>query len=255
MSITSTINYYRLYCIQEATFVYEWNTVAPTLCPNNHADRTIDPTQTIIVNSTDTNYSVIGQNSLRNFQYTSCVIDVPSMTPGTVYTQDFTWPMTLQLWSGEMFTSTDNIGDHVTVYIAPDTTVGTLTANANIGNTTITVTPSAVNNQLIINGIYLQLYDGVNSNDCGRVTSYNTTTNTITFQTPLTNSFAIGTLVYLEYILIDNLYLHRINDISHIALKGLQGKIIDPSTILRASYTNNNGNAKKLVFTVEFYYQ
>lgn len=246
---------YRLYCIQEATFVTTWATEPPTLCPNNHADRTIDPNNIVVIGRSGTNVVLASQNVLANFQHTCVPMNIPSMTPGGVYQQTFSWPMNIQIWKTEFYTTADHIGDYLTIYVAPNTTVGALTAGASVGATTINVSPTAVTNQLISNGIDLTITDGVNTNMCGRITGFSATTNTITFETPLVNSFSAGAFVQLSLKVINNVLLHRTNSVYRIGEKGLKGRLVPANTQLRADYTNMNGQAKSLSLVIEIYYQ
>jgi hypothetical protein len=251
----TTIYQYRLYCIEEATFVYTWSAEVPTLCPNNHLDRTIDSVQTLIVGKVGTNIVTAQQDTLKNFQHIPFPINVPTMSTGGVYDYDFSFPMDVQIWKCEFYTTSDHIGDFLTIYLAPNTVVGVLTSSASIGNTTINVSPTAVTNQLISNGVDFSLDDGVNINNCGRIISYDTTLNTITFETPLTNNFAIGTMIKFQLKAVNNLLLHRPNKVHKVGERGFRGRLIPKNTVLRASYTNMNGLAKQFVVVIEIYYQ
>lgn len=253
--MATLLTQYRLYCIQEATFVYTWSADVPTLCPNNHLDRTIDSSQTVITGRTGSNYVVAGQDTLKNFQHTCITMDVPSMTPGDVYTHIFSWPMTIQIWKTEFYTGIEHLNDRFTIYVAPDTVVGALTAPASIGATTINVSPTVVTNQVVSCGIDIELDNGVINEEPGRITAFSSGTNTLTFENPLTNNFAAGTLVKFNLKVINDIVMHRTGFVYKIGEKGLKGKTIPANTQLRGEYTNMDGQAKKLYVVIEIYYE
>lgn len=253
--MTTQLYQYRIYCIEEAIFAYVWASDTPTLCPNNHADRTIDTNQTVIISRTGNNYVIAGQDTLKNFQHTCVPMNVPAMTPGTIYTHTFSWPMTIQIWKTEFYTGTEHLNDRFTIFVAPDTVVGVLTLPASIGATTITVSPTAVTNQLISCGIDIELDDGVNSENPGRITAFDTTLNTITFETPLTQAFLATTSVKLNMKVVNDIVLHRTGFVYKIGEKGLKGKTIPANTPLRGEYTNMDGQAKTLYVVIEIYYE
>lgn len=256
MSSDQTIYQYRLYCIEEATFVYTWSSTTPLSCPNDHTDRTIDTNQTVIVGKMSENRVIASQDTLKNFQHMCVPMNIPSMTPGTVYTQDFSWPMDIQIWKTEFYSTADHIGDTLNMIVAPNTVVGALTQAADIGATTIHVSPTAVTNQLISKGVYMNIINGLGQcNDGGRVIAYDTTANTITFETPLTTAYNPGAYVRLNVKVINNVLLHRTNSVYRIGEKGLRGRAIPANTVIRGTYTNVSGAAKQLVLVIEIYYE
>lgn len=246
---------YRVYCIEEASFVYTWSTETPTICPNNHVDRSIDLNNVVIIGKVGENRVIAGQDSLKNFQHTCIPINVPAMTPGDVYVQTFSWPMLIQIWKTEFYTNTEHVNDRLTIYVAPDTVVGVLTQAASINDTTIHVSSTVINNNVFSNGVDIELDNGVISEEPGRVIGHSTSLNTVTFETPLTQNFAIGTYVKLNLKVINDVVMHRTESVYKIAEKGLKGRTIPANTNLRALYTNTNGQEKKLYLVIEIYYE
>ena len=251
----TTLYNYRLYCIQEASFVNVWGTEAPTTCPNDHSDKSIDATQTVIIGKMDDKTVVTTQPTIGSFQHTTRTMTIPAGNVGDVTVMDLSWPMSLQVWKTEFYTKTENIGDYLSVVLAPDTLVGVITVNAAIGATTIHVSPTAVTNELIVRGIHLKLDNGTTSNECGRILAFDKDANTITFETPLTNNFTgMATMIKLTLVSFDTVLLHRPDSVHRVGEKGFQGKALPPNTLARALYTNNTTDAKTLVFTLEYYY-
>ena len=53
-----TVNRYRLYCNTESAYVYTWNTVLPTVCPNNNAHSIDSTTITVIDSASNSNVNL-----------------------------------------------------------------------------------------------------------------------------------------------------------------------------------------------------
>ncbi len=61
--MTSQINKYRIYCNDENQYVYVWNKVVPSLCPNNTTHIINNETITIVDKICKNNMNIINQNS------------------------------------------------------------------------------------------------------------------------------------------------------------------------------------------------
>jgi hypothetical protein len=57
--MTTEVNYYRLYCQTESNYVYKWDTIIPSKCPNNNTHTVDSNTVTIIDTVNTTNVSMI----------------------------------------------------------------------------------------------------------------------------------------------------------------------------------------------------
>jgi len=251
--MTSVYNY-RVYCIEEVKFVTAWGTVAPSICPNNHADRTIDTAQTTIIGTISTTSVTTNEPTTGHFQHTTLVADIPSGDIGDVSTFDFSWPMDLQLWKSDFFVSTANIGDTVRGIAAPNTQIGVLTVAANIGDTVLYVPNATVTIKQMTKGLYISLDDGISSTSYGRVTAFSTTANTITVETPLTQAYSIGAIVRMNIYTIRDMVLFVTDKFQRVGDKSFKPKILPANTVLQLQYTNNSVNAKTLRIAFEYYY-
>jgi hypothetical protein len=248
------VNKYRVYCIEEAIFVNVLGEVEPVICPNDHSDRTINASQTIIIDSIDQSEVKIVEPTSGQYRLFTVKYDIPAGNVGDVTTIDKSYPMDISIWKTEIYSFSDNVGDEVTASVAPNTTVGVLTAVANIGSTTLTVSSTAVNNIFVSKGTYLRLYNNPTFEEVGRITSFDVNTNTITFENPLTNSFPIGSLIQMELTMIDKLLLYKSEASYFIGDKGFKSKQLPTGKIIRIKYTNNTALAKKLVIYIECYF-
>ena len=153
-----------------------------------------------------------------------------------------------------LYVSDSSIDDVINLISGPDTTVGYIIAPASIGATTITVSPTVIAN--VTRGLNITLFDGTNRNELGEITAINTSTNVLTFQTATTNSFAPGTLVYLnvhtikDFTICDNMMSNQ--GIS-FGSKGFKGKKLPANMVVRFKNVNNTGVAKDIAFKVEYY--
>jgi hypothetical protein len=253
-SLMTTLYNYRLYCIEEAKFVNQWAETEPTICPNDHADRTINTSQTVITDTMGTNIVRTEEPTSGSFQHTTIKITVPSNPIGTITSHPLSWPMDLQMWKTEFYTTSEHTGDVINITVAPNSIVGVLTQPADIGDTTLNVSPTVVNNSVILKGIEITIDNTVISQKLGRITAFDTTLNTITISNPLTNDYAAGTFVKFNLVLLKDVILHRINEPHRVADKGFKAKKLPANTPIVIEYQNNTGLAKECIATLEYYY-
>ncbi len=247
--MTTEVNQYRVYCNDEAAYVYTWNSVEPTTCPNNNA-HTINTSLTTIIDTISTTIIKTEENTDGYFETTHIKITVPSGTPGDITEHDVSWPMNILLWKTVITPTADMIGDYISVLAAPETTVGVATATINIGDTTINVNSTVTDN--VWRGFLITLFDGVNKDVVGRCIAVDKVGGTITFQTPTTYAYAAGSAVKISIYTLKDIYLADTTTID-IGSKGFKGKIATAGMIMRIYYTNNSGTTKDLYWRVEYY--
>jgi len=251
----TTLYDFNFLCVTEGKYVDVWGTQQPNplLCPNNSA-HTVDPTTVRIVQTVSPQQFTALEASQGYYQAMSVCICVPAGATGAIYTQDISWPADILIWTTTLYTTTDSMDDVFSLISGPDTTIGVLTVAANIGDTTINVSPTVTAN--VTRGLNLSLFDGTNRNDLGEVTVIDTVNNIITFQTALTNAFNPNTLVYLNVYTIKNFTIcgtMMSNQGITFGAKGFKGKELPANMILRFVNVNNNGLAKMISFKVEYY--
>jgi len=249
----STIYLYRVYCIQENKDVFQWSEIPPTICPNDHGDRTIDSSRTVIVDSRGKEIVTVNEPTDGYYQAITDKIIVPSDTPGSTYIHNLSFPMDVIMWRSEFKPSTNMVGDELSVIAGPDTIVGTLTSSGSIGETTITVSSTVITN--VVKGIDIAIDDTVNYQDLGRVTAIDTDNSTITFENSLTNNYAIGSLIKINICMLRDYVIDDDSERLKFGDKGFKGKLIPAGTVMRLKYKNNNGQAKTWYWRLEYYYE
>lgn len=181
----------------------------------------------------------------------SLIIDVSAGESEKI--TDFTWPYDIALMSGTLGVSEDMIGDDFTIDIGPNTLVGALIAPLNVGDTSIYVSPTVLEN--IKKGFYVGLYNlsGDTGVEISQVIEKNDANSSLTLKAPSDVSANAGSYIAMCAKLIPNLYLHSIDKIE-IGKDLPTGQRIPKNLPVRVHYHNNNGVAKKISFFVEYLY-
>jgi len=169
----------------------------------------------------------------------------------TTYT--FSYPMPISVIEAQFVSATENTGDSWTWVIAKNTTVGAITANVTIGDTTINASQTVVDNINI--GYKMNLFDGVNSVDLGRVLSKDTDTNIITVEHASTENFSAASPTYIRMSIV---FMENAEFGHPWLLVYGEGKIkssyVPANTVITVEYTNNTGVTKRICPSIEYLY-
>jgi len=247
--MTTEVYNFRVYCNDEADYVYTWDSVEPTTCPNNNA-HSINATLTTIVETVSTSNVVAVEDSDGYFETEHITMNIPTGTPGDLTEHDVSWPMDYLLWRTLFTPTSDMIGDTISVIASPETTVGVLTAPVTSGQTVLNVNSTVTDN--VWRGFLVNIFDGVNKDFLGRCTDVDAVGGTITVETATVNSFAAGSSVQIGIFVLKDIFVADTQTID-IGLKGGKGKTITAGMILRVRYTNNSGTSKILRWRSEGY--
>lgn len=251
---SETIYKYRVYCVTEAQNVYEWNTAAPTTCPNNTA-HTINPNSISIVDQRSSSVVTIKEESVPTggFFKTETIVINAATGPGTVTTVNYSWPFNISLLNMYFQSEGTNTGDVFSVEWATDLPVGALAGDLSAGATTATVTDSTLANLAI--GFNVAFSDGMNTDECGRIIAIDTINNTITFENATSHTFSASSPTYVQITVtpIENLVFGP-PALYSIAKQVIGGSHIPANQVATAYYTNNSAEAKKLYVNLEYFY-
>lgn len=251
----TTINKYRLWCIEENTYVYSFAETEPTICPNNHADKSIDTSKTTIVQSIVPNTTIIQSDVAGYYQMATTTITVPTGATGSVYEQTISFPMDLSLWIMEFTSSANMVGDVFSIIAMPETTAGYVTAPVSIGDTVINTSSTIFTSGLIVKGMEFILDNGVTKQSLGLITALDTVNSQVTVQTPPTVAYAPGSLIKINTYTVRNQVIDSVNKSFIYGRKGFTTKQIPANSLIKFVYTNNNGLAKNMYFNLEYNYQ
>lgn len=250
----ATIYNYRIYCITEGQNVYEWNTVAPTTCPNNTA-HTINPNSISIIDQRAPSVTSIQQETVPTGGWfkTETIVLNAATGPGVTTSIAKSWPFNISLINLYFQTSDEHTGDAISIYWVEDLEIGSLISDVSVGATTASVSASVIQNVAI--GFNVALNDGTHSNECGRIIAIDSTQNTITFETATTNSFlaATPTAVEISVSPVDNLIIGP-PTVYNIAKNVIGASHIPANQVATSYYTNNTAEQKQLYVNIEYFY-
>ena len=209
-----TLYQHRIYCLTENTWTYLWKEdgVLLTTCPTDPAHAVQAGSASIIATRSD---GIVELNKEPGFEtgghvrVDHIVLDAPAL--GSV-TAARTWPFNIAVYTIRAAVTAACVGCTLTAEAAPLTTIGTLTADAPIGTTVLSVSPTVTANSA--KGRIITLQAGATVQECGRILDVNAAAGTITVETATTSAFpAAGpTLVKITT---------RASDALELALEGM----------------------------------
>lgn len=243
---TSIVYKYKIYCSTESAFVEGWGTAAPTSCYNNNT-HTVNANSVQLLETISQDTVTVKEDKVdigRNVYVKS--IEFPSVAFGDTETVEYIFPIVTSMYSFKFLFNERNIGDKISIYANPDTTLGLITANVSMGATVIGA-PAA----LMIYGLpgfHLNLVDGTNNDHLGIIKSMDRVNNTVTVEMPAEHAFSsTNTLVKMTIKVCDEMliggsgYLPFGEDV-------IGGSGLPSGTKARFIYTNNSvsGDPKTL---------
>lgn len=250
----TTVNLYSVFTTNDNKFKTIWNTTEPIVGPNGEP---IDPQKTSILDSVSKDNVMVHEPTVGHFQCISIEMDIPAGEPGskTYIDLDDEWPMDVVIWKTELVVKQSMVGDELCVINDPDKSIGFITDDVLIDDKVIKVSDTVLEYANV--GFDVTLDDRVHKIDLGRIIDINKNEKTITVEKPVTTNFyhlGSGTLVLLNLCMIRNYILDNPGVKIQFGEKGFRGSALSKDTRMRAIYTNNNGQAKKWYWRVEYYF-
>jgi hypothetical protein len=248
-----SVNEYQIFCVTESTFKTTWGQEPPTSCPTDTA-HTINENSITTVQTINPNTVYIETDKIPtggNFRVSGYMKYIPLGTTGDIHTFDQVYPFPINL-SLVAFTSDSNsAGDVIYADVSPDTVIGVNTAEI-LGTTGIINVNETVLEYLKI-GYMVDVFTGVTSYELGRCLSINLNESTILTENTVPVTVAPGNYIRMS---IRNIDCYCLSNGLHKTLGA--GKIgaayIPANTVLRLTYKNNNGEAKRFWIDNEYTY-
>jgi hypothetical protein len=192
-------------------------------------------------------------------QACSFLIDTDSdQAPGSVHSLDISFPIPISLFSGQWVESSSMGGDHCEFVMAPDTVVGGIASDVAINDTEIVVPQSIIdllNQGTLFTGMWLNLFDGTNTSDLGRILSWDDATDKITVETGSDKAYAAATPTYVR---VTTKFVPHMDFVGEgdliIGEEAIGGSIVPANTVMRAIYHNVTGGSKKFRFIMKYHY-
>jgi hypothetical protein len=249
MSLNKNLNKYSIRCSSEGKLVYCWDDKQPAVCPNNTSHlidlNSIKVIDTIIQNSVN----IIQSTGITgyNFRVESKKINIP---PNSIYYEDYRWDYPIEIMTVNWVTDTSNIGDIVDGYVAPDTIIGAITENINIGDTIIHVSSSVL--LYIKIGYEVNITNGVNNIFMGEVKNLDFVNNTLLCTIAASDN--INSPAYVQMTIHNIMNMHLQPGTTNLATKSIAASLLTKETKARIKYTNNGDTEKTFYFYYEFLY-
>ena len=253
----TTIYKYRIYCVTDSKYEYQWAEQEPTTCPTN-TGHTIDSSQTTIVQTKEDQSIIIKEEIVPTqgfYRFQGYHHEVPASNPtGNVTSFDISWPFPVSIINGWFLSPSNSAGDVVSAIVGEKTIVGIITADVGNTDTTLNVSSTVMENSEI--GWDLNLFNGVTSDDLGRVLSKDSANSTVTIETAPSNNYLASspTYVRMSVVTVDNMQMNIPSERYSFAEKKLGGIYIPANIPLTIKYQNNEGNAKVFAFNLEHLY-
>ncbi len=246
----TTIYKYRVYCTTAAKYEYIWDDVAPTTCPANPA-HSIDSSKTTIVDRRSQTVVEIKEETTPTGGFFICETLPVSIAANQTATFPYTWPIPITVLMVGFTSTGDNEGDILSLSVAPDTTIGTLTANIGTGVSTIDVSQTVIDNIKV--GFHVTITDGTNTNQLGRCLIINKAAKTIAIETATTNSFNANSLIKITIYMMKNYTIGPAWEYE-IGTSKIGGSYVPAGRTVKVVYENKTNAAKTLNPRVEYLY-
>lgn len=248
----ATIYKWRVYCNTEATYHTVWSETEPDYCPVDPVGHTIDANKTTIIEIRKPDLVTIKEEEVPTngaFQISSIAFDASgNMTSQYVHS----YPMPVTILSASTITLDSMQGDIINVSVAPNTTIGVLTANVSSGIYELPVSQTVIDNT--ITGLFINLVDASGSVDLGRILVKNTASNTITMHMPTTRSHAaFTTLVQMTSRFAHNLEVGYAGKYRYAGTK-IGGAYLPANTPVLFEYTRTQAGKVRPNFYIEYLY-
>ena len=245
----ATINKYKLWCNDEKKYVYIWNDDEPIVCPNvnTHSinidsisiEESISEAKVIIdeesSNKTGGHFRVESQNFVAK--------------ANTTTNHDFSYPIKLGVLVIEVPTEDNQKGDIMSCLMAPETVVGTLSKDAEIGDNIFNVSQTVTDNVKI--GYFIHL----NNEDVGQVLNIDKANGTITTENKCKTQFSASspTLVKMTVCFMRDWEIGR-SWLYNFGNSKIGASVADENTPVRIVYKNNSNEDKRIRTTFEILY-
>jgi hypothetical protein len=248
------VHQYKIYCSTDAQWEYVWGTSSPTKCPTNTA-HSVDLNSVAIHKTIGEPIVTVKEEDIPtggHFAAETIVIDAGNFEDKI---HDVSWPIPISVLEIIVHPTTGMENDTVSVDIAPNTTVGVLTATGATGATQLYVSSTVTDNIEIGYHCCLAGHTGAMAN-LGRVLSVNGASGYITTEFPVTtHDYAPGiTAVQQDIYMMYNHELPVSNMPFHIGGSKIGASYIPANTTIRCVYHNSSTGSKHFVATVEYLY-
>lgn len=249
----TTLTRYLVPCLTEGENVpTDYMDHVPTRCPNN-VDHIIDPLNIFAESVVHTKTVRIDDTcDIKTGGYFRADQHQMSIDPSTTSMYDVRYPYNVGVYSVTFMPGTENIGDTFHIIGLPNTPIGTLTANLDIGLTILSMTPYSGFEMASLNpGFVLNIYDGTNYIELGHILAV--TGSTIEFSTPVPTTLSSGLQVQIGIPRVLGGKFITTNTMP-LGMAKIGSSPMAAGKSFRVYYNNSTDQAKTINFIVELIY-
>lgn len=249
---TDTIVYWKMYCETEQAYVYGYSDINPypEHCFNNNSHTTSG--KPIEIRRIKNNHQKIEEEYIDTggyFQSHSYKL----ICPVGESVHDYTYPYPITALCVKFTTTNDHIDDQLTMEVAPNSIIGIITSNVSIGESTITISDTVIDNVSL--GFYVSLFDGVNTDNVGKIVNIDKINNSITLENNAAYAFSASNPTYVRITVrvMDN-YIIGYPDRYILGESKIGGSYVPTDTVVRVIYNNNGASSKNFYAILEMLY-
>jgi len=242
---------WRVYCNTETTWTYGYldEDQTPTSCFNDNSHIINTNSMSIVEVISDQIITVKEEVTPTGGHFK--IHKYKIVCPPGASEHDYSYPYPISALNVTLNTTDSHTDDELEVIVSPDTIVGVSTSDTNVSDNVINVSQTVVDNVKI--GYYLSLFDGVNSENLGRVVNVNKNNLQVSVETPCTQIFTSGSFIRFSIKVIDYFTIgFPANSI--LGTGKIGGSYIPTNTIVRIKYTNNGETTKNIYPILEYLY-
>lgn len=243
----TSVKKYRIYCSTDSKDEFAWGTSIPTKCPTDTGHTIGDIAVVDKVESNDVKILEEHVPTGGHFQATSFNLNSITAGPSVVTSLNVSYKIPVSGLAFSFVTEASQKGDKIDIIVGKDTIVGSLTADAKIGDTVLNVSQTVIDNIAV--GFYVKLDDLSTANDCGIVVDVDTNALTITIDVALTSAFTAADPTYVRmsvYTLKD--YYIGTAWRYEVGNSKIGGSYLLPGVTITIEYTNNTADSNKCLY-------
>lgn len=252
-----SINKWRVYCIDEASFVEGFLPVGSicTTCFNNTSHSVNNSSISIVETITPNTVLISTQNPGETSGYYRRERKKMTVTagPDTISSQTISFKYPVGMLAFNVDIGTSNIGDVFDALVMPlnFSPVGVLTVNVTAGATVLTINSGALAYLKV--GFNLVLFDSSNvKEEAQEILAINTTNNTVTLESGITGTYVIGN--YISFFLTRCKNYHMNCSESITMGNFLRSSLFGVTLQAQLRYTNKSNTEKTFVYGIDYLY-
>jgi hypothetical protein len=238
---------WRLFCIAENKNTYVWAENKPTLCPNDHADRTINNNQTIIIKSIEQNKVSIEEQINGLYQATTLEYIIPTGSANSITNIDYILDFDMELREFSITADNSMLHDKLSLITNPDIVIGTLTNEVTSGTNVLNISPDTFTNYNLVKGMEISL----NNVNVGCIVEIDQENFQIKLKNNILTNFPFDTSIQLNVYYLKKFAILLPNYEYNFGNKGLTGTKLNKGDVLRFIYHNKDGNQKMLCINMQ----